>query len=64
MAKGMTQEEAEAASPLMLEAREMLRRWEQKDPEVRKLWQTMNTWVYDGFDQTYARRARKRRPLP
>ena len=55
MAKGMTQEEAEAASPLMLEAREMLRRWEQKDPEVRKLWQTMNTWVYDGFDQTYAR---------
>ena len=55
MAEGMTQEEAEASSPLMLEAREMLRRWEQKDPEVRKLWQTMNTWVYDGFDQTYAR---------
>ncbi len=55
MAKGMTQEEAEAASPLMLEAREMLRRWEQKDPEVRKLWETMNRWVYDGFDQTYAR---------
>lgn len=55
MAKGMSQEEAEAASPLMLEAREMLRRWEQKDPEVRKLWAMMNEWVYAGFDQTYAR---------
>lgn len=55
MAKGMSQEEAEAVSPLMLEAREMLRRWEQKDPEVRKLWAMMNEWVYAGFDQTYAR---------
>lgn len=55
VAKGMTQEEAEAASPLMLEAREMLRRWEQKDPEVRSLWQMMNSWVYAGFDETYAR---------
>lgn len=52
---GMTQEEAEAASPLMLEAREMLRRWEQKDPDVRSLWQMMNAWVYAGFDETYAR---------
>lgn len=55
LAKGMTQEEAEAASPLMLEAREMLRKWEQKDPEVRALWQMMNDWVYAGFDETYAR---------
>lgn len=55
MAKGMTQEEAEAASPLMLEAREMLRKWEQKDPEVRSLWEMMNRWVYAGFDETYDR---------
>ncbi len=55
MAKGMTQEEAEAASPLMLEAREMLRKWEQKDPEVRSLWEMMNQWVYAGFDATYER---------
>ncbi len=55
MAKGMTQEEAEAASPLMLEAREMLRKWEQKDPEVRALWEMMNQWVYAGFDATYER---------
>ena len=52
---GMTQEEAEAASPLMLEAREMLRKWEQNDPEIRNLWHTMNEWVYAGFDETYKR---------
>lgn len=55
MDKGMTQEEAEKASPLMLEAREMLRRWEQKDPEIRSLWEMMNNWVYAGFDETYKR---------
>lgn len=55
MAQGMTKEEAEAASPLMAEAREMLRQWEAGDPDVRALWETMNTWVYDGFDQTYKR---------
>ena len=55
MAKGMSEDEAKAASPLMLEAREMLRKWEAKDPEVRKLWETMNQWVYDGFDETYRR---------
>ncbi len=55
MSKGMTQEEAEAASPLMQEAREMLRKWEQKDPHVRQLWQMMNGWVYAGFDDTYKR---------
>lgn len=52
---GKTQDEAEAASPLMLEAREMLRKWEAGDPEVRELWKTMNNWVYDGFDETYKR---------
>ncbi|MBD5321011.1 MAG: arginine--tRNA ligase [Bacteroides sp.] len=55
MASGMTKEEAEAASPLMQEAREMLRAWEAKDSEVRKLWETMNSWVYAGFDETYKR---------
>ena len=55
MAQGMSKEEAEAASPLMQEARAMLRAWEAKDPEVRKLWAMMNEWVYDGFDQTYRR---------
>lgn len=50
-----TKEEAEAKSSLMAEAREMLRRWEAGDPEVRSLWQTMNSWVYAGFDETYRR---------
>ncbi len=52
---GMTDDEAAAASPLMAEARGMLRLWEAKDPAVRSLWETMNTWVYAGFDQTYKR---------
>ncbi|MDD5871805.1 MAG: arginine--tRNA ligase [Bacteroidales bacterium] len=51
----MTKEEAEAASPLMQEARDMLRRWEAGDEEVRSLWRTMNSWVYAGFDETYKR---------
>ena len=49
----MTKEEAEAASPLMAEAREMLRKWEAGDKEVRALWEMMNNWVYAGFDETY-----------
>ena len=56
-AEGMNEEEAkakaEANSPLMLEAREMLRKWEANDPEVRALWKKMNDWVYAGFDETY-----------
>lgn len=55
MQKGMSEDEAKAKSPLMLEAREMLRKWEAKDEEVRKLWEMMNQWVYDGFDETYKR---------
>ena len=51
----MTKEEAEKASPLMKEAREMLVKWEQKDPEVRGMWEMMNGWVYAGFDETYKR---------
>ena len=46
-------EEAEGASTLMAEAREMLRKWEAGDPEIRSLWSMMNEWVYAGFDETY-----------
>lgn len=53
MEKGLSKEEAEAQSPLMQEAREMLRRWEAGDEEVRALWKKMNGWVYAGFDETY-----------
>lgn len=52
-AQGMDEEEAKKNAPVMLEAQEMLRKWEAKDPEVYGLWQTMNGWVYDGFDVTY-----------
>ena len=55
MAGGMSKEEAEAASPLMAEAREMLVKWEAGDKEVRALWEQMNNWVYEGFDETYKR---------
>lgn len=55
MDKGLTKEEAEASSPIMLEAREALLKWERKDPEVYALWERMNGWVYAGFDQTYER---------
>jgi len=55
MERGMSEDEAKEASPLMAEAREMLRRWEDGDPEVRALWERMNSWVYAGFDSTYAR---------
>ena len=53
--KGLSQEEAEKQSPLMQEAHAMLQKWEQGDPEVRRLWETMNDWVYAGFDETYRR---------
>lgn len=50
---GLSKEEAEAKSELMVEAREMLRLWENNDKETVSLWKTMNNWVYDGFDKTY-----------
>lgn len=52
-AKGLTEDEAKQKAPLMLEAQEMLRKWEAKDPEVITLWETMNGWVYEGFEKTY-----------
>ena len=53
--QGMSKEEAEANSPLIKEAHEMLVKWEAGDPEVRALWEKMNSWVYAGFDETYRR---------
>ena len=49
----MEEEEAKKKAPIMLQAQEMLRKWEAKDEEVRALWEKMNGWVYDGFDVTY-----------
>lgn len=49
----MEKEAAERQTPLMQEAQQMLKKWEDGDPEVRQLWKTMNAWVYEGFDQTY-----------
>lgn len=53
IAEGKTEDEAKKQAPLILEAQEMLRKWEQGDPEVIQLWKTMNGWVYDGFASTY-----------
>ena len=54
VAGGMSKEEAEKNAPSLKEAQEMLLKWEQGDPEVRALWEKMNSWVYDGFNKTYA----------
>ena len=53
VAAGQSEDEAKRNAPIMREAQEMLRRWEAKDPEVYSLWETMNGWVYEGFDVTY-----------
>jgi arginyl-tRNA synthetase len=50
---GLTEEEAKKNAPILLEAQEMLRKWESGDKEVVALWQKMNQWVYKGFDATY-----------
>ena len=51
--QGLSKDEAEKAAPCMKEAHDMLVKWEQGDPEVRALWEMMNGWVFEGFDQTY-----------
>lgn len=51
--QGMSPEEAKKSAPILFEAQEMLRRWEAGDPEVLALWKMMNSWVYEGFDETY-----------
>ena len=53
-AQGMSKEEAEEKAPILQEARQMLVKWEQGDPETVELWKMMNSWVYAGFDETYA----------
>ena len=53
VATGMSKEEAEKNAPLMQAAQQMLKDWENADPEVRALWKKMNDWVYEGFNATY-----------
>ncbi|WP_144602426.1 arginine--tRNA ligase [Algoriphagus algorifonticola] len=53
--QGQSEEEAKKNAPILLEAQEMLRKWEANDPDVVSLWKQMNTWVYAGFDTTYTK---------
>jgi arginyl-tRNA synthetase len=55
VSKGASQEQAEKEAPIMQLAVDLLQRWEQHDTETYQLWSTMNSWVYDGFNTTYAR---------
>ncbi len=55
MAQGQSEEDAKKNAPLMVEAQQMLKKWEDGDAEVRALWEKMNNWVYAGFDETYKR---------
>lgn len=50
---GCSEDEAKKSAPIMVEAQEMLLKWEQNDNEVIDLWKKLNTWVYDGFEKTY-----------
>lgn len=52
-ADGVSEDEAKKQAPILLEAQELLRKWEANDPETRALWEKMNGWVYAGFDETY-----------
>ena len=54
IAEGKSEEEAKAKAPILMEAQEMLIKWEAGDPEVISLWKKMNEWVYKGFEKTYA----------
>jgi len=53
VAQGMTEDEAKAKAPILLQAQELLRKWEAKDSETIALWSKMNGWVYEGFEKTY-----------
>ncbi|MAJ50073.1 MAG: arginine--tRNA ligase [Flammeovirgaceae bacterium] len=53
ISKGVSEDEAKKLAPILLEAQEMLQKWEQKDTEVMTLWKKMNAWVYEGFEITY-----------
>lgn len=54
MNKGVSEEEAKKTAPILIEAQEMLRKWEAEDKNTVDLWKTMNQWVYKGFEQSYA----------
>jgi len=51
--QGLTKQEAENQAGIILEAREMLKKWENQDPHTRETWEKMNCWVYKGFEETY-----------
>jgi len=53
VAKGTPQKDAEKQAPILLEARELLKKWEDKEPETYELWEKMNSWVYNGFEASY-----------
>lgn len=53
VADGIDEETAKKQAPSIIEAQEMLLKWEQNDPKVRELWAMMNAWVYAGFNETY-----------
>ncbi|MDD2636326.1 MAG: arginine--tRNA ligase [Bacteroidales bacterium] len=53
MSSGLSKDEAKDKAPLMIEAREILQKWEAGDKEIHRIWAMMNSWVYDGFNQTY-----------
>jgi arginyl-tRNA synthetase len=53
MEEGLGEDDANRNAPLMIEAQEILRKWEAKDPEVRELWSHMNEWAFEGFNETY-----------
>ena len=55
IANGLSKEDAEKSTPILLEAQKMLMKWEANDPAIYELWKRMNQWVYDGFDITYKR---------
>ncbi len=55
MEQGKSEEEAKKQAPILLEAQDMLRKWEAKDSEVTRIWEMMNGWVYEGFEASYSR---------
>jgi len=55
VSQGCSEEEAQKKSQLLLEAQKMLRKWEENEPQTRNIWTQMNSWVYQGFEETYKR---------
>jgi arginyl-tRNA synthetase len=53
VSRGLSEEQAEKQAPVLIEAQQMLQKWEEGDPHIRNIWAKMNDWVYQGFDKTY-----------